>query len=281
MIRWFCNGEAVDEVPIGDRAFQYGDGLFETVAIRDGQPRLWHFHRERLERGCEKLRLLKPDREALRALLDSALHDGQEQVADCTVKIILTAGVSGRGYGRGRQNAGTIYIGLFPIVTVPPAHYVGGVDTLVCATRLAMYSATAGCKTLNRIEQVLARSECVEEGTFEGFTLDEEGRLICGTMSNVFVSSNRQISTPSLERCGVEGVMRRHAIDILERHGETVSVRDINESELLRSDEVFICNSQFGVLPVRRCGEKTWSEHPVTRSVRSLLAETGIKECRV
>lgn len=75
--------------------------------------------------------------------------------------------------------------------------------------------------------------------------------------------------------------MRRHAIDILERHGETVSVRDINESELLRSDEVFICNSQFGVLPVRRCGEKTWSEHPVTRSVRSLLAETGIKECRV
>ncbi len=279
MSRWYCNGQAIEQVPLDDRAFQYGDGLFETIAIRDGQPRLWHFHLDRLEHGCDILRFSRPARKTLREWLDLAIRDGSVGARDATVKIILSAGLSERGYGRSTPSETTIYIGVFDAVTVAAEYYREGVDTVICDTRLALFSATAGCKTLNRIEQVLARSEVVEHGAFEGLTLDGEGRLICGTMSNVFTISDESIATPSLQRCGVEGVMRRHVITALQQRDRAVVVRDISASELLSADEVFLCNSQFGVIPVRSCGEKTWDVQPVTRSVMSVLADTGIAEC--
>lgn len=279
MSGWSCNGEAISAVPIGDRAFQYGDGLFETIAIRDGQPRLWHFHLERLELGCKKLGLTVPDRDNLRAWLDAAVADSPCYGANCRAKIILSAGVSESGYARSMPGASTVYIGVFATSPISPQYYDEGVDTIVCDTRLAAYSITAGCKTLNRIEQVLARSECVGQGAFEGFMRDAEGRLICGTMSNVFILSNDRIATPSLERCGVAGVMRRHTIDLLRQHGQKVTIRGISEVELLRADGVFLCNSQLGIVPVRRCGDKEWPVHPMTRSAMALLAENGIGEC--
>ncbi|MGI9239034.1 MAG: aminotransferase class IV, partial [Woeseiaceae bacterium] len=189
------------------------------------------------------------------------------------------AGTSNRGYARRMPTLSTAYLRIFPNVSVPPSLYKEGVETILCSTRLAVFSVTAGCKTLNRIEQVLARSECLEHDAYEGLTLDADGRLICGTMSNVFIVSGESIVTPSLDRCGVEGVMRRHIIELLGNDGRTVSVRDISAIDLTNADEVFLCNSQFGVLPVRRCAEHSWETHPVTRSIMSLVAENGIAEC--
>jgi len=192
---------------------------------------------------------------------------------------VASAGSSERGYGRVTPGKTTIYVGVFEAATVPEEHYRVGVDTIVCNTRIAQSSVTAGCKTLNRIEQVLARSELGERGAFEGLTLDGEGRLICGTMSNVFTISDNSIATPSLVRCGVEGVMRRHVISALQYGDGAVDVRDIEVNELLSADEVFICNSQFGIIPVRSCGGKSWDTFPVTRSVMAVLADSGIAEC--
>ena len=97
MSRWFCSGQPIDRVAIDDRAFQYGDGLFETVAIRSGQPRLWDFHLDRLETGCDRLRFRRPARSALREKLEQAIGSGEQRTADATVKIILSAGPSERG----------------------------------------------------------------------------------------------------------------------------------------------------------------------------------------
>ncbi|MGB5719730.1 MAG: aminodeoxychorismate lyase [Woeseiaceae bacterium] len=279
MSQWFRNGESLSQVSIDDRAFQYGDGLFETVAIRDGRPRLWNYHLERLQLGCEKLRLLKPANEALRASLDLAIRASDADRSHCTAKIILSAGISARGYARSAAASGTEFVGVFSSQALAAEHYREGVDTMLCDTRLAIFSATAGCKTLNRLEQVLARLEIAPGEAFEGFTLDAEGRVICGTMSNVFIVTANTIATPSLDRCGVAGVMRRHTIETLRQTGDTVMIRDISESELMHSDEVFICNSQFGILPVRRCGDKVWHAHTRTRSVMRALASSGIAEC--
>ena len=279
MSRWFCNGQPIDRVAIDDRAFQYGDGLFETVAIRGGQPRLWDFHLDRLEAGCDKLRFSRPARRVLRELLEQGIGSGKQRGADATVKIVVTAGRSERGYGRSTPSETTVYIGVFDGAPVAKAHYRDGVDTVLCDTRLALYSATAGCKTLNRLEQVLARSEVVAQGAFEGLTLDAEGRVICGTMSNVFTITKNSIATPSVERCGVAGVMRRHVMTVLQQHDRAVAARDISASDLLDADEVFLCNSQFGVIPVRRCGDRVWPEHPETRFVMSVMGEAGVAEC--
>ncbi|MBT8110892.1 MAG: aminodeoxychorismate lyase [Gammaproteobacteria bacterium] len=281
MSRWFHDSKAADVVSIDDRAFQYGDGLFETVAIRGGEPRLWDYHLDRLTMGCQRLQITLPDLRLLRKQLDYAVAKSAEMRAHCTAKIVVSCGVSARGYARETPTLAKTYIGVFATLPVAAELYRDGVATRVCDTRLALFSATAGLKTLNRLEQVLARSESVDHPVFEGLTLDASEQLICGTMSNVFIVSNQTIITPSLHRCGVEGVMRRHAIETLRANDIAVDIRDVAEDELYRSDEVFLTNSQFGVLPVRRCGEKVWPQHPVTRKVMTMMAEGGVAECAV
>ncbi|MDH3305388.1 MAG: aminodeoxychorismate lyase [Gammaproteobacteria bacterium] len=279
MSHWFHDGKPASVVPLDDRAFQYGDGLFETIAIRNGEPRLWRYHMDRLAAGCERLRIAVPDAQPLRKQLGVAVTESGEIPGYCAAKIIVSCGVSARGYARENPTAANTYIGIFATRPVAAELYRDGVETRVCETKLALFSATAGLKTLNRLEQVLARSECHAHGAFEGLTLDAGDQLICGTMSNVFIVSNEAISTPSLHRCGVEGVMRRHTIDTLAANDITVECRDIGKDELFQSDEVFLTNSQFGVLPVRRCGDKVWRQHPVTQKVMAMMARNGVVEC--
>lgn len=73
--------------------------------------------------------------------------------------------------------------------------------------------------------------------------------------------------------------MRRHTMETLAENGFAVKMRDVGEAEFYQSDEVFLTNSQFGILPVRRCGEKVWQQHPITRDVMAMMAKKGVAEC--
>ena len=281
MSEWFQNGKRTESISIDDRGFQYGDGLFETVAIRGGEPRLWGYHLDRLSEGCERLHLKRPDPVSLRLWLDSALQESSTGSLFCVAKIIVSSGVTQRGYGRVQPAPTSTLIGLFPAAPLAEKAYREGVGTIRCKTTLATGSATAGLKTLNRMEQVLARSECLEAGAFEGLTFDADARLICGTMSNVFLVDRKSIKTPSLSRCGVAGIMRRNVMDTLADSSRAVVECDISERDLRRADELFLTNSQFGVLPVSSCGDQEWDVGPVTREVMAALADQGIAECKV
>jgi 4-amino-4-deoxychorismate lyase len=280
MAEWITNGEPVQHVSINDRGFQYGDGLFETIAIRKGEPRLWQYHVDRLTRGCEVLRIAMPTESELLDGVTQALEHSDVSAAYSIVKLIVSSGSGLRGYGRGIAESPTVLYRAFP--AAPPAleSYRDGIDVTLCETRLASDSATAGLKTLNRLEQVLARSEFVGSNVFEGLTMDADDNIICGTMSNVFFINKKIISTPALDRSGVEGVMRRHVIETLREQGIDTMIRASNLMELENADEVFLSNSQFGVLPVRSCRDLRWPVGEVTLQVMSSIANTGVTECR-
>ncbi len=278
MSEWFDAQGKVDVIPIGDRGFQYGDGLFETIAIRGNQPRLWDYHLQRLAKGCERLAIRMPAAAELAEGLTAALHHDASASERRTAKLVITAGTGQRGYGRGPADTPSVFFGVFAATQPGVKAYRDGIETVICKTRLATPSATAGLKTLNRLEQVLARSEFAATDVFEGLTLDDDGNIICGTMSNLFVVHGDKISTPSLQHCGVEGVMRRHIIATLEEQGIQTGIRSITLANMNDSDELFVCNSQFGVLPVRRCLQKRWSVGKVTKNVMALLANSGIDE---
>ena len=277
--KWFAVGAKMRAVSPAGRGLQYGDGLFETIAIRSGEPRLWRYHLERLSAGCARLGLVAPGpalaQELERALLQCALDTSR-----CIAKIVVTAAATGRGYGRAMPSPAEVLIGIFPATPADGQDYLDGVSTMLCDTRLASGSPVAGIKTLGRIEQVLARSECLQAGVFEGFTRDADDRLICGTISNMFVVKDTVVRTPSLARCGVEGTMRRLVLELLAEDTRRVEVCDLTEDDLATADEVFITNSQFGALPVRSCGDYAWPVGATTRHVMGLLADYGIEECR-
>ena len=278
MTDWYRDGSPCDTVSVDDRGVQYGDGVFETVAVRDGVPRLWDYHVERLRTGAARLGLAAPGEPSLRSALDAALARAPADTRRCIAKILLTAGTGARGYRRAAEAPATLLTGASEARRIPDAAYRDGVDLRLCNTRLAIQPQLAGMKTLNRLEQVLARNEWHDESVFEGLTLDTGGRVICGTMSNVFLITGQQLITPALTRCGVSGVMRRHLLTQLDNAGIDFQVRDVNVDELWAADGVFISNSQFGILPARRCGWHTWRPQDLFHELRTMLRKSGIDE---
>ena len=102
--------------------------------------------------------------------------------------------------------------------------------------------------------------------------LDRQGRLIEGTMSNVFLVSNDQIFTPSLNRCGVAGIIRDFIIKVLAKTNERCVIeKNITMAEMLASDEMFICNSLIGIWPVVAVGCHKKTVGPTTKKIQQLL----------
>ena len=148
----------------------------------------------------------------------------------------------------------------------------------LCATRLARQPRLAGIKSLNRLEQVLARNEWTDRSVFEGLTCDTAGTLICGTMSNVFIVTDNEIVTPDLSHAGVAGIMRRKVIETAHRQDIPVAVRPIPVEALDAAGEVFLTNSQFGVLPVSRVDDRAFAVGALTQSLMAMLSNEGIGE---
>ena len=270
---------STDSMLLNDRAAAYGDGLFETIAIRDGEPRFWPLHVARLQSGCLLLGIPCPSDEALRADLGSAIDGSTISVEYATAKLVVSAGNGPRGYRRDPAADAIVRVGIFPAAVLATTQYREGVATRLCATRLAAQPQLAGIKSLNRLEQVLARSEWSEPDIFEGLMLDTDKRLICGTMSNVFIATQSSLATPAITRCGVSGIMRRHVLRLLQDAGIDCVVRDIQVDELASADEVFLTNSQFGILPLRQCADLQWNVGAITQQAQKLLAANGVPEC--
>lgn len=265
-----------------NRAAAYGDGLFETIAIRNQQPRFWPLHYERLQTGCQRLALDCPSADELSSMLQSAIRISDVDTDFATARLTLSAAPAVRGYKRDAAAMPVVQTSVHGSSPLAPVHYQQGVTARLCATRLSVQPLLAGIKSLNRLEQVLARAEWNDPDTFEGITLDTGGRLICGTMSNVFIAKENKLITAAITRCGVSGIMRRHLIGLLETSGEiTCEVRDIEAAELSAADEVFLCNSQFGIVPLRSCDAMRWEVGSLTRDVQSLLGANGVPECSV
>ena len=278
MTSWYSNGRNIDTIPVDDRAAQYGDGLFETIAIRGDAPRFWPLHVERLQHGCHRLGIPAPTEPALRNELDAALAACNIDTKFATAKIIVSAGPGPRGYRRPTRVDSVLRVGIFAATPWPPRAYRDGIQTRFCNTRLAIQPQLAGIKTLNRLEQVLASVEWDEPAILEGLMRDTDDRLICGTMSNVFLVFAKGIVTPAITRCGVAGVMRRHLLLLLDKSGLDCTVRDVGAKELLQADEVFLTNSQFGVLPVAACDGQSWPVGDITRQVMVLAGQNEVDE---
>lgn len=277
---WYQHGIRIDNVPIDDRAVQYGDGVFETIAVRDACPRFWELHVARLSLACDKVGLTMPAPNILLRDLENALARTATNTGFCTAKIVISCGGHERGYRRPANTRVNSRIGIFADSTPDDRAYAAGVPVRMCETIVASQPRLAGIKSLNRLDQVLARREWSDPGIFDGLMCDDDGNLVCGTRTNLFVVRENHIETPKLDRCGVAGIMRRRVIDLLAGNNIRVTETVIGSEEFASFDEVFLSNSQVGVVPVRRCGNHTWAVGEATRSVMALLAYNGVPECR-
>jgi 4-amino-4-deoxychorismate lyase len=141
-----------------------------------------------------------------------------------------------------------------------------------CDARLAEQPLLAGIKHLNRLEQVLARAEWTDPDVAEGLMRDVHGRLVCGTMSNVFIVIRDQLVTPALVRAGVAGVMRAALLAAFRQSGAAVVERDVEPAELAAASEVFLSNALIGAWPVRSLEQLRWPVGAWARRAQAWVA---------
>ncbi|WP_339510005.1 aminodeoxychorismate lyase [Pseudomonas sp. RL_15y_Pfl2_60] len=267
MLSW-VDGHPEALLSIKDRGLAYGDGLFETIAVTAGTPVLLERHLSRLAQGCARLKIALDQR-----LLRNELQAFCAVLGNGIAKLIITRGDGLRGYAPPvAAQSRRILLGS-PPASYAPENAQEGVRLFACKTTLAEQPLLAGLKHLNRLEQVLARAEWDDPAYAEGLMCDVGGRIIEGVYSNIFMVRDGQLFTPDLSRCGVAGVMRAELLDQAGQLSIPCAVTDINLNELRSADEVFVCNSVYGVWPVLELLDSRWLAGPMTRRLQAIARD--------
>jgi len=269
------NGVIGAQVSPLDRGFTYGDGVFETCKLNNKKIPLWDLHKDRLLKSCERL-LIPVTEHLIEAKLFNLLAD--INIADAIVKITVTRGEGGRGYRSPDSVSPTIVVGVFPVAEYPPTNFTEGVTVRLCTQRLSCNPGLAGLKHLNRLEQILSRTEWQDTSIIEGIMLDTNGNLIEAVFSNIFIVRNGELYTPDLSEAGVAGVMRRFIIETLApQAGVKTHVVILGALDLFDADEVFLCNSLYGIWPVKKLiadNQQDFKSGAITHRLQNLVNKT-------
>jgi 4-amino-4-deoxychorismate lyase len=272
------NGEALGQgsVPGGaggvsvlDRGLHFGDGLFETIACRHGRARFLSLHLERLASGCERLKIPLGDVDALRREIQGVASGADAAL----IKLIITRGEAvARGYGWSGSEVATRIVLRYASPPEDGAAHRDGVRVQTASIRLGENTALAGLKHLNRLEQVLARSAVPAEDAAELLMFSSSGRLVSGTMSNVFIVQEGRLATPRIDMCGVAGVMRRVVLREAAKAGVVAQECALSADDLNDATEVFLTNARIGIWPVRVLDGRMLGPGSTTRQLQNLIA---------
>ena len=255
-------------VSVLERGLHYGEGLFETIACVGGRPRLLERHLRRLTGGCERLGLVPRDA----AAIEREVRELAAGNARAIVKLLLTRGPAvARGYAlEGSERPMRLAL-RYAWPEEDAAAATQGVRVRLASLRLGENPALAGLKHCNRLEQVLARREWTDRSVGEALMFSSSGALVSGTMSNVFLVRGSKLLTPSIDRCGVAGVMRETVLEIAAGLGIVAEERRLASADLTAAEELFLTNALIGIRPVRELEGVKLVSGPVTRGLRAEL----------
>lgn len=220
-----------------DAGFLYGDGLFETLRAEDGRARDVPAHLDRLETGLRRIGLGIPE---TRAELAEILADVAAAAPRPLARLRLTVTRGSPGRGPTRLATAT------PWEPPPPESYTRGVAVLLCPDlRLDSQSPLAGLKTLSCQLQRLASLRAAAAGVFEALLVNEHGRAVEGSRSNLVASLSDGLFTPPEREGCLPGTVRRRLL-------ESGIVREcpLTPHQLADAEALWLTNSLIGILPV-------------------------------
>lgn len=255
LVNGVAPGDLTHAIAAGDRGFHYGDGVFETALLKNGQIRFVEAHLQRLFGGCERLGIHAPDRGVLLSEIRQVTGSSRSGV----LKIIVSRGDGTRGYRPAPDLQTTRLVALYALPEVPEK---SGIALRWCTTRLGRNARLAGIKHLNRLEQVLAQAEWQDSRIDEGLMLDTEGELVGATAGNIFVMREGVLVTPDLRFCGVRGVMRGQVLAAAARLGIATSEEPLWPHDVEVASEVFVTNVVRGIRPVASLDSLRWQSTP-------------------
>lgn len=273
MIVWL-NDELIEEskarIAPDDRGFLLGDGIFETILVRDGKAVFLTQHMERLSRGAALLGFDMPIgasdvQRAIQTLLDANQLATASRAA---VRLTLTRGSGPRGIAPPPNPSPSLLIACFASHDPPQQ-----VSVITSAIRRNEFSPTAQIKALPYLDQILAKREAAAAGAHDALMLNTQGKLACATAANLFLWDSDTLITPPLGDGCLDGITRRTILTLAKQTRVGCFEESITPSTLAGVESGFLCNSLVGLQSLTEIDGRRTIEHRYMPGLRQALLE--------
>ncbi|MFT4768677.1 MAG: 4-amino-4-deoxychorismate lyase [Glaciecola sp.] len=268
--------QAAESVPATDRAFLYGDGVFETLLIVNGIA-LWpELHLDRMIRGAQRLGIDLSSSAVHAAIAEAQTH---YQHSAGVLRITVSRNGGGRGYAPskgvgGRVTAAHSDLGREPFQALPSAVVV--TSSIIMGEQPLL----AGLKHCNRLEQVMAAAEALDRNVDDVLLCRSDAAYQCSSNANIFLLSGDTLLTPGCDRSGVSGTRRRFILEKLSaQQGLSAVEATLTVSDLQSADAMFICNSIMGIRNVARCDELEFEPSAVLERLQQAYYQEARQCC--
>ncbi len=229
-----------------DRGLLYGEGLFETIKVSQGGLPFLEKHLKRLASGCAVLGINVIEEELLAGLKETVRLN---EMTEGSLRLTVTGGEKTGGFSEPNPK-GNYFITGQKGNPYSPADYLRGYKGLISSIKRNPFSPIVYLKSLNFLENVLAKKEALTAGCQEALFLNTSGFLTEGSITNLFIVKQERIFTPAVA-CGLlAGITREVVIDICKKNNNPVTEGHFLLANLLEADEAFLTNSLLGVMPL-------------------------------
>ena len=246
---FLINGNPSESLNPFDRGLSFGDGIFRTFLVKSGYPINWDMHYKKLKADARILKIQVPQKKYLLRDIKKLFNDDKAFI--------------GKVLRINYKEINRVFV-------------LNGVKLKVCKTRTTYNELYAGAKHLNRIDNVIAKSE-LDPSVFDGIMLDKDGYINECVSSNIFARYGNALVSPIQNNSGVSGVCKQIIIKNIKSIGLKFKSQDIKLKKLKKADEVIITNSVFGALYVNQIEEKKWQDGAFTSLIRDFIIKPDVK----
>ena len=250
----YMNGKLVPKaeaaVSVFDHGLLYGDGVFEGIRFYNGRVFRLEDHIDRLYRSARAILLTIPmepaamSRAVVETIAANAMTDGY-------VRLVVTRGEGSLGLSPKSCPRPTVFIIAAGITLYPEEMYRDGLKLVTCATRRIAHGALSPMvKSLNYLNNIMAKIEAEQAGAGEGLMLNEQGLVAECTGDNVFIVRDGRIVTPPISAGALSGVTRAVVFELAAEAGIEIREQDMTRYDIYTADECFLTGTAAEIIPV-------------------------------
>lgn len=273
----YLNGKIVPSkeavISVFDHGFLYGDGIYETMRVYDRVIFKLHEHLQRLFRSASMIGLTIPlEFDSLKiSVYETLIANG---FRNAYIRVTVSRGRGAIGLDPDLCVDPTIVIIVHEFKEYPQAFYKDGISLIIAETKRNLKEAIdPRIKSLNFLNNILAKIEAKKRGAYEAIMLNVCGKLTEGTISNLFFYKNGTLCTPSLD-CGIlDGITRGMIIDLARREDLKVKEAKFTKKDIYSAEEVFITNTTTEVMPVSKVDDRRYAIGETAKLLRKLYRD--------
>ena len=244
------------KVSVYDHGVLYGDGVFEGIRIYGGKVFQAEAHLNRLYASAKCIRLAIPytKQELREAMYETLRADGR---SEGYIRLVVTRGPGTLGLSPFKCPEPAVFIIADDIALYPQEMYDDGMSVIIAETvRTSPRMVSPQVKSLNYLNNILAKIEAIDAGTPEAIMLNDHGNVAEATGDNIFIVKDGQVLTPPPEAGILVGITRGIVIHLAGELGIPVVQKDIRPDDLYAADECFLTGTAAEVIAVTKIDER-------------------------